>query len=345
MGAPMIRLILAGQSSQIEFLDIELPQRIRFGGEQLLSLHQMMGGKRILDAMGAADEPICWEGIFTSLSAVYRARYCDTLRRTGEACTLSWGAFSYTGVVRGFSADFTRGGLYIPYRIAFEVAQDNTAFVYTPPQISLHAQMNADMSRANAVTGCIGDSTLSSLTSSMMTSVSAAMGSLDKIARGLANAVSSSAAPLTCAVQAVNNTVDIVTAPLASIASAQAQAQKLIAASEAAVNNVATVGGMLPGNPIAKQLGSYATQFNAAVQLPPLYEYKNLMTRLSGNLTIAGNMAPTSRTVTVGGGSLQKLAAQYYGDATQWQTIAQANNLKDPQISGIQTLQIPPLQA
>jgi nucleoid-associated protein YgaU len=47
------------------------------------------------------------------------------------------------------------------------------------------------------------------------------------------------------------------------------------------------------------------------------------------------------RSVTVAGGNLYQIAALYLGDATQWNRIAQANNLLDPVITGIATLQIP----
>lgn len=47
------------------------------------------------------------------------------------------------------------------------------------------------------------------------------------------------------------------------------------------------------------------------------------------------------QTVTVVGGNLYAMAAQYLGDATQWIRIAQQNGLTDPQIQGIATLTIP----
>ncbi len=42
--------------------------------------------------------------------------------------------------------------------------------------------------------------------------------------------------------------------------------------------------------------------------------------------------------------NLMLLAAQYYGDATQWQTIASYNGLSDPQPIGTFQLLIPPPQ-
>lgn len=47
------------------------------------------------------------------------------------------------------------------------------------------------------------------------------------------------------------------------------------------------------------------------------------------------------RTVTVAGGNLYDLALQHLGAADQWNRIAQANNLIDPVLIGLNTLKIP----
>ncbi|MDD2878007.1 MAG: hypothetical protein PHT60_13590 [Acidiphilium sp.] len=47
--------------------------------------------------------------------------------------------------------------------------------------------------------------------------------------------------------------------------------------------------------------------------------------------------------VTVVGGNLFAIAAQYLGDATQWVRIAQANDLSDPVLSGVVRLVLPPV--
>ncbi len=46
-------------------------------------------------------------------------------------------------------------------------------------------------------------------------------------------------------------------------------------------------------------------------------------------------------TITVAGGDLFHIAAAWLGDATQWVRIAQINNLKDFQLSGVTTLVLP----
>jgi len=53
------------------------------------------------------------------------------------------------------------------------------------------------------------------------------------------------------------------------------------------------------------------------------------------------------KTVAVSGAdrTLFQIALREYGDATQWLTIAQANGLNDPMLSGNTTLNIPPQDA
>ncbi len=59
--------------------------------------------------------------------------------------------------------------------------------------------------------------------------------------------------------------------------------------------------------------------------------------------------AASLQVIQVSGGNLFQIAAQYLGDATQWDRIAQLNNVKnalgqyDPMITAPITLQIPPM--
>jgi nucleoid-associated protein YgaU len=51
----------------------------------------------------------------------------------------------------------------------------------------------------------------------------------------------------------------------------------------------------------------------------------------------------SGQVIVVAGGNLFALAAEYLNDATQWIRIAQANQLSDPQLEGVLTLVIPPV--
>ncbi len=51
------------------------------------------------------------------------------------------------------------------------------------------------------------------------------------------------------------------------------------------------------------------------------------------------------QSVTVAGGTLFEVAAQYLLDATQWSRIADLNQISDPWLDGLTTLRLPPLSA
>jgi hypothetical protein len=47
------------------------------------------------------------------------------------------------------------------------------------------------------------------------------------------------------------------------------------------------------------------------------------------------------KTITVAGDNLFRIAAVQLADATQWIRIAQLNQISDPMLNGVTTLQIP----
>jgi nucleoid-associated protein YgaU len=53
-------------------------------------------------------------------------------------------------------------------------------------------------------------------------------------------------------------------------------------------------------------------------------------------------MSTTITTVNVAAGNLFKLAAQIYGDATQWNRLAEANGMTDFIVPGPVRLLVPP---
>jgi len=51
----------------------------------------------------------------------------------------------------------------------------------------------------------------------------------------------------------------------------------------------------------------------------------------------------TIQSIQIAGGNLFVIAAQYLGDATQWNRIAALNGIYDPIITSVVTLKIPPV--
>lgn len=73
-----------------------------------------------------------------------------------------------------------------------------------------------------------------------------------------------------------------------------------------------------------------------------LYQLQIYLERIQKNLLLI-NSVPNARIVNIIGGNLYQLASQYYGDASQWVIIAEANNIVDPMLVGVNSILIPPL--
>lgn len=335
-----ISLILTAPNGQNFVFDgAEVPQEITFGGQQMLAIHKKIGGRRTIDSLGPDDIPLSWAGIFLFNSALSRARYLDSLRRQGGLCTLAWDELRYTVKFSDFHANYKKP-YHIPYSITFEVVEDQTALITSVPKITPIQAIQQDMARANAIFGCIGDSTLSGLGSTLQTVLNAITSAVQPIANGLVPLTTAVAGAAQCAGEIADGVTSTVATAVAPFAALDAQVQKLITNSETAVSSVATIGGIAPGNSVAQTVGKSLSQINASVQLPELYELQSISTRMQANLHLI--QSPTStKTITVGGGDLQRIAAEQYGDATRWTDIASANGLSDPVLTGIQTLTIP----
>lgn len=118
---------------------------------------------------------------------------------------------------------------------------------------------------------------------------------------------------------------------LALVASQQRTAD-LIAETEAAL---ATDMGATPDRIAAALL----VQSAAATKLVSLYALGSVLSRMASNLGAAGvSGSPTTQV----GGDLAFLAAKAYGDAVAWTTIARANHMTDPVLTGVNELIIPP---
>lgn len=307
------------------FAALEIPAEINFGGAQRLAVHQLVGGTKVIDSMGRADDAITWSGllmgggkdrsgniIFTG--AVERAQFLDSMRISGLPVELTWGKFKYTVVVREFKGNYQKSYL-IPYHLTCEVIQDETSPVKVAGTPPVDQALGDDNIAASALTTSIGDSTLSGL----MTNVGAAI-----------KAVSSFAT----AAQSMINGV------LQPIMAAQRQVSVLVASATNTVANVTTFGGLLPGNPVSIAAAQLGGQAAAMTQLSNLFQLRNVLGRMQGNL---GAINSSQRTVATAGGNLFQIAQKEYGDANGWTAIAQANGLTDPFIQGTAILTVPPL--
>ncbi len=297
------------------FALFEIPEQITFGGEQKLAVHELIGGKRVIDALGRADATLSWQGRFIGQNALDRARYLDGLRAAGKPLLLTWAAFSYQVLIRSFTVDYQRQYQML-YQIECEVLEDSTQAVTTIVEPGVDRLIAEDMTEAESLVNGMGDGPLSTL-----------FGLFNQAIRTVSTVAS-----------AVSSGLNSVLQPLADL---RLRLSILLTQVNAVVRNASTLGGLIPDSSVARRANRLLSQTNAMAQLPKLIQLDRVLGRISANLTATSSSA---RQLNVAGGNLYTLAAQEYGDATAWQTIAQANHLTDPMIHGVQTLTIPPMR-
>lgn len=295
----------------VKFQGFELPERIAgLGGDQMLVIHQFVGGRRKIDAMGGSDAPIEWGGRFRGNGALSRADAVDKMRVAGAQIALTFGAVSRQVVIRRFVYDVERT-YEVPYSITVEVVSEDPGGSAAP---GLDEMVLGDNATAQALGARIGDGPLSGVLSSL---------------DGAISKVSSFAT----AAQATVNSV------LQPIAQVQGRISTLIASAENTMGQVTTLGGILPNNPVSTMVARLGAQVSAVTHVADLYDLQSTVGRMGANLNAVG---AGGAQVVMAGGDLFRLAEQSYGDAGEWATIAKANGLTDPIIQGLQTILVPP---
>ncbi len=295
-----------------QFALFEIPEKISWGGSQRIAVHELVGGQRVLDAMGRSDRSLVWSGLFMGQNATARARFLDTMRAQGAAQTLTFGQLAYSVIVKEFDPDYERF-YQIPYRIECEVIADLANPVTTAAPASIDSDILTDYDASSLLAQQIGDSTLTNL----LLTVGSAIGAVSSFANASRSSVGGVQQPL---------------------AAAQVRVAVLLASSEGVLGGVSSFGGVQPGgfgSVSAARLSAQSanlTRFNSLLQLG------SIVGRMSANL---GAISSSQNTVTTAGGNLFSLSQRQYGDATAWTGIAKANGLSDPFVQGVQTLSIP----
>lgn len=300
------------QLGDFSFKSFEVPERLPFGGAQQAVVHKLIGGKRIVDAMGRDDAPIEWSGLLTGADADDRSHMLDSLRINGDALDLSWGTHAYKVLVRETAFDYQRF-YQIGYRIVCEVIEDrkNTVAVDTSTNIDDTVAMDAE--EAAEIADEIDNSALTELIGDLVSAVDA----IESL--------------VTAATSALTDILEV-------CALAQSAISALIDTDEATIATYSTLGGVTTGSTYGEANTSLTALQTAIDRLTELVALQARVNRISANVE-ADNAK--GKTVRVAGGTLYKIAADTYGDVSGWTTIARANDLTDPQICGIAELHIP----
>lgn len=291
---------------------LEVPPRLSFGGEQVLSVHKYVGGKRKIDAMGSDPAPIEWAGVFSGELALERALFVDGLRKAGKTLGFTFDLLNYDIVIKSLHFDLEMRN-WIPYKIICEVLTDNTAPIKTEPKPDISGLLNTDSSLAGTLSGLIGNAGLD----------------------GFVAAVTTASA----AVSTVANTAqDAINGVLQPIQNAQNEVSILIGSAQNTIQNIATFGGVLPDSPVSDFANKITSQIDAMTDEQNLYSLDGVLGRMKTNATVSQS---AGRKITAMNTTLYRVASDEYGDASAWEVIAKANKLTDPVITSAVTLNIP----
>ncbi|CCD29938.1 putative phage protein [Candidatus Glomeribacter gigasporarum BEG34] len=282
----------------------EIPEKIQIGGEQKLAVHVLVGGQKIIDALGRADARLEWSGFLLGPHARERFRSLDALRIAGQPITLAWGEFAYRVVIQSFTAEYERE-TQLRYRIVCEVLEDTSATENVGATRSIKDALDEDSSTARTEALNIDDAPLSALLDTLDNAI--------RTTTRIANATQSAIARIRQPVDEILERTDIL----------MHQTNRALAVA----SSVGDLGLRL------------IEQIEALARLTALLRLRAAMGRLRHNLDA---VFMRGKTLTIAGGNLYRIAAEEYGNAMDWTAIAQANGLTDPNLEGIQTLIIPP---
>lgn len=300
------------------FVHTEIPSSINVGGEQKLAVHQLAGGTRVVDAMGQSHDPISWSGLLVGKDALARTRYLDHLRKQGSALHLTWSCFDYWVIIQQFKADFKQE-YRIPYTITCIVVTDA---LKQPSFYSIDYDQ----------------------------SIKEDMGAIAKAAEALEDKpeIKTTIQKLVAAYKTIKSIykagAKVVKEVRAQIKDVQDMISREIASIDNMLQNVTTLGGVLPHNPVSvnsKKMMNHVVNVNNATQLMNLkYTFGRVIRNIDAVNSPTGLTALTTVNVS-SGASLYSLAAKHYGDYSKWDKIAKANSLSTPYIHEPMTLVIP----
>lgn len=138
----------------VPFQEMEVPEKISFGGKQRVAVQNLIGGGRVVEALGLDDGEISFSGIFSGSDAVSRVQLLDAARALGAALPLVWDRFFYMVIIESFAAEYRKPNL-IPFSITCVVVDDPLATL-AALAAPIADVVGNDLTLAGALTGQAG---------------------------------------------------------------------------------------------------------------------------------------------------------------------------------------------
>lgn len=194
---------------EVTFANFEIPPVINFGGQQMLSTKKLIGGERVVDAMGRDDADITWDGLFQGSTANFRAAFLDGMRVKGAPLPLTFSQYNFLVVIKEFEAKFIRS-YWLEYKITCTVVQDlNKPFPLLLP-VAYNDAINNLMTEANDIAFVLQNP---GITSSLAL-LSEAINSVASIENASASVLTTITGPLNSAIDTTSSAISSLSASI-----------------------------------------------------------------------------------------------------------------------------------
>jgi len=130
----------------VVFGDFSTPNRITGGMAQMLGVQKLIGGDRVIDAMGPDPEALKWSGRWRGPGALANSQTLDALTAAGGRYSLTWGSNFFQVVIERYVSNY-EASFEIPYDISCIVVPDGSNVTAAPT--SLDALVGQDLNVAN----------------------------------------------------------------------------------------------------------------------------------------------------------------------------------------------------
>lgn len=97
----------------------DLPEELPLVGEQIIAVRQFPGGSVHIQAFGAFDDEMNWQGDFMGDNAFQRAEAIDNLRKAGNVVLLQIGSIARYVLITKFTMQY-RNDSYVSYDISLQ---------------------------------------------------------------------------------------------------------------------------------------------------------------------------------------------------------------------------------
>lgn len=315
IGFPQAGVAASGSGSEpvtiggVTFRSEEVPNPIPIGaGEQMLVVTDLIGGGRVVQALGVKPKSVTWNGRFITAGQVFaKVRSLRLYMTTGVEVLFSWWGEIYFCRVKDFTPTFNHQNL-CDYSITIEITRDKNGAFTVAANTSIDQQVQALLKSATVTNNAI------------LTSSAAADDGTDD---GIPN---------------INFDADP-----QSFQSALQQLNSAVAAAGPIAANITTAGPPIVA--AADNATTAVGKYIAAIS-PTDANYANASLLQASTKLISSNVTrgQSPQSTRVQGQSLFAVAAQTYGDPSKAYALANANGLPAPFTTAIasQVIALPP---